>query len=98
MNLKKNLKEKIKMDENILDKYSNLKIKGYPHTWYAFDKRTILGKLYLLLENEEYGDEIYHMIYNYTDKKVMTIGIGIDWLDLKDILIDELENELNNKL
>lgn len=79
-------------------KYQNLKIEGHNNTWYAFSEKEILGKTYLLLENEEHGDETYHIIYNYTDNKVITTGQGISWLDLQDKLIDEVTNEIINKI
>ena len=75
-------------------KYNNLKIEGHDNTWYAFSEKEIFGKTYLLLENEEYGDETYHIIYNYTDNKVVTTGQGISWLDLQDKLIDEIINKI----
>ena len=79
-------------------KYQNLKIEGHSNTWYAFSEKEILGKTYLFLENEEHGDETYHIIYNYTDNKVITTGQGISWLDLQDRLIDEVTYEIINKI
>ena len=79
-------------------KYNNLKIEGHDNTWYAFSEKEILGKIYLLLENEEHGDETYHIIYNYTNNKVVTTGYGISWLDLKDILIEEIITEIIEKI
>lgn len=75
-----------------------IEINGQKGKWYTFDEKTIFGKLYLFLESVEFGDEMPHIIYNYTDKKVMTSGIGISWLDLKDCLLEELEKEINKLL
>ncbi|CAB4142797.1 hypothetical protein UFOVP451_50 [uncultured Caudovirales phage] len=64
-------------------KVNGLKLQGFKGTWYEIDRlETVTGDIYILLESEQYGDDVSGVIINqnYT------------------VIVDETYNDLKTEL
>lgn len=64
-----------------IEEFQEKKIEGYQNTWSAFAEKEYKGKMYFLLENDEYGDEAAYLFYDVAENTVIgETFIGFDEL------------------
>lgn len=69
-----------------LETVNSVEVKGYQNTWSSIDSMSYQGKIYHLLENEEWGDETCYLL---VDNKLNVIGETFD--DIETAISDYLE-------
>lgn len=50
---------------------NNIRIDGYVGTWYEIDAENFDGVTLYLLESEQYGDEVCHLIVNEANEVLL---------------------------
>lgn len=78
-----------------MTKLEHTKVEGYYDTWYQIDNLAHAGKTYLLLENEEWGDETNALVVIATEERTAKNEIPKEYIVCE--TFDNIETALEDE-
>ena len=55
--------DEVELDEEEEETLENVKLEDYEGTWYEIDRKIVNGKIYVLFESEDFGDETNLVVF-----------------------------------
>lgn len=55
--------DEVELDEEEEETLENVKLEDYEGTWYEIDRKIVNGKIYVLFESEDFGDETTLVVF-----------------------------------